>query len=124
MARVALEPAPSATLLLAEAVLLLPMATALLPEAVALPSTTQLSITLLLSTTQLALPPTSTDCASAAGATAAMPTPSVNAMAADSSEAARASVDRRWSMTTPADWLLANSEATTICPSALFQTLR
>lgn len=79
---------------------------------------------MLLSTTQLALPPTSTDCANAAGASPAIPNPSVNAMAPDSSDEARVSVDRRWSMTTPADWLVANSEATTICPSALFQTLR
>ena len=67
------------------AVLLLPMATAFAPDAVALPSTTQLSITLLLSTTQLALPPTSTDCACASDIAPVMPNPSVNAMAALSS---------------------------------------
>ena len=119
-----MEPAPSATLLAAEAVLLLPMETEFAPDAVALPSTRQLSITLLLSTTQLALPPISTDCARTSCAAPASPTPSVNAMAALSSELLRAPSDRRWSMTTPGDWLLANSEATTICPSALFQTLR
>ncbi len=63
LARLVFEPAPSATLLAPEAVLLLPIATAFVPEAVALPSTTQLSTMLLLSTRQLALPPTSTDCA-------------------------------------------------------------
>ncbi|MNV26148.1 hypothetical protein D3C71_1172630 [compost metagenome] len=89
------EPAPSATLLAPEAVLLLPMATALVPEAVALPSTTQLSMTLLFRTTQFAFPPTSTDCACAVCVAPATPNPSVNAMAAESSAVLRPPAVRR-----------------------------
>ena len=62
LARVALEPAPSATLLAALA-LLLPIATALLPLAVAEPSIRHFSSSLPLNATQVALPPICTDCA-------------------------------------------------------------
>ncbi len=95
LARLVFEPAPSATLFAPEAVLLLPIATALVPEAVALPSTTQLSMTVLFRTTQFAFPPTSTDCARAVCAPPAMPTPSVNAMAAQSSAVLRPPEVRR-----------------------------
>ncbi len=111
MARVALEPAPSATLLAALALLLLPIATALLPLALAEPSIRHFSSSLPLKATQVALPPICTDCAAAVPL---MPTPTARPSATASSAGAAWVASRRRSTTPPL--LLseeASSEATT-----------
>ena len=111
LARVALEPAPSATLLAALALLLLPIATALLPLAVAEPSIRHFSSSLPLNATQVALPPICTDCAVALPL---MPNPNTRPSATASSAGVACVASRRWSTTPPL--LLseeASSEATT-----------
>ncbi|MNT43112.1 hypothetical protein D3C72_1795630 [compost metagenome] len=105
-----MEPAPSATLLAPVALVPAPIATALLPLALAVPSTAHLSTTLLLSTTQFALPPISTDCAEAMPV---IPSPIAKANAAASRAGAASVALRRWSTTPPDEPEEASSEATT-----------
>ena len=95
------------------------MATALAPLACAVPAVAHSVSHGLASTRHGAEPPTSTDWAWASGAMAPIP----NATASDS-PCSRCECPWRSSMTFPGELEVANSDATTNCPNALFHTLR